>query len=91
MAQDFIPTDITKNSGADFINLKEQLRHVADNLEWHRDQMDHNIDASDFTDVEAQWGFTVGDGEPVYNMLSTLIAQLAHADVQALFTRVGKT
>lgn len=96
MAQIFIPVDITQNSGADFINLKEQLRHVADNFAWHKAQMDNNVLApgtlaSDYVDVETQWGIPTGEGQAVYNMVTTLLVQLAVADVQSLFNQVGKT
>ena len=90
MAQDFITVDKTKNMGADLLNAKETLRNVTDRLQWLKDTMDHNIDASDYTDVEALFGIPVGDGQTVYNVVATAVSQLGHADVLALFSRVGR-
>ena len=90
MAKDFITVDTTKNMGADLVNAKESLRNVTDRLQWLKDTMDHNVDASDYTDVEALFGIPTGNGQTAYNMLATTVSQLGHADVLALFSRVGR-
>jgi len=97
VAQDFIAIDRTHNQGAKLLNAIATLQSVSNDLELLKDIMDHNVlpdgtDPADYAGTATLFGIdqTVAtNAQTVYNALATTVAQLAHADVKTLMTRVG--
>lgn len=96
MAQDFIRVDTsisTATYASHLLSLINQTRSLIDLAEKLKGIMDHNIAASDYTDVESLFGLTVGNGSPVYNLVAGSLAAMKgtaqSSDALTLIDRVG--
>lgn len=90
MPADFIDITLPSDNGSRLLNLIETLQQVKSESDRTKAKMDHNIASSDYTALESLWGLEAGEGVTVYNGLATLVAQLAHADITMLRTRLGR-
>jgi len=89
MPKDFISVDRSSRYGDQLLNLKTNLRAVANTANYLRDVSLHMIADPDYTDVDTQFGVGTGNGQVTYNVLNSVVSQLNHADVQTLIERFG--
>jgi len=76
MAINFTPINRTKTLGNELHSLVTAFRTNHSKLKELKDIMNSMTDNVDFTNIEAQFGLRVGDGQAVYDLIVGNLAEL---------------
>jgi hypothetical protein len=76
--------------GARLLTSIDRLMEVKEQFDRYKATMDHNAADPNYDDVGLLFGVPIGDEQVVYNLVATTVSQLAHADIAALTSRVGR-
>lgn len=89
-ANNFIQVDITKRLGATGVNAITQLAYSRDTLALLKNDMDNQINGTDYSVVEAQFGLPTGKGQTFYNLVAGAVTDInASANVTQLIYWTG--
>lgn len=96
MPRDFIKVDRTQTGQKFAAKLQDAIgtaRRLHELLEEIKALMDHNTDATVWTDIELYFGLPTGSGQSVYNLvaggLSAVQGGSQTSDLMTLIDRVG--
>jgi hypothetical protein len=70
MASNYIPIDQSKRLGSRLRRTVDLARELLDMLTETKAVMEAQIDATDYTAVEAQYGVPAGKGQTAYNLVA---------------------
>lgn len=89
MAATFVPIDTTKRLGSNLRRAVDVLRDALDQLNKVKNIMDTQVDGTDYSVVEAQFGLPAGNGAAVYSLVTGALTAIDVAAVRKSLDRLG--
>jgi len=72
-----------KTNAGQLLSIVSQLRQVVATINDVSNMMSHMTDGVDFTMIESQFGVPTGEGQTIYNLVSTLKTQIGASSAVA--------